>query len=76
MARCVHRVCGREFGGVTAFDRHLKLLKAAPWIECRDPASVGMVFNGSAWSQVTAFSQSESSAKSAQSATPTANGAI
>ena len=43
MARCYHRQCGRTFGGVTAFDRHLRLLKDHPWTECVPPLEVGLV---------------------------------
>ena len=49
MARCVHRVCGRTFSGLTAFDRHLRLLKVPPWAECVDPASVGLVDKAGVW---------------------------
>ena len=49
MARCYHRQCGRWFGGRTAFDRHIKLLKQEPWLKCLDPADIGMVWSESGW---------------------------
>jgi hypothetical protein len=54
MARCHHRQCGRDFGGVTGFDRHIRLLDGPPWVECVDPASVGLILRAdgvwiSAW---------------------------
>ena len=53
MARCYHRQCGRTFGGVTAFDRHLRLLKDHPWTVCLDPSDVGLIDNGGVFSLVT-----------------------
>lgn len=49
VARCYHRPCGLTFGGVTAFDRHIRLLKETPWVECLPPASVGLIQRGSVW---------------------------
>ena len=51
MARCVHRKCGQAFTGLAAFDRHLKMLPSAPWVVCREPVSVGLVWSDarSAW---------------------------
>ena len=42
VARCYHRPCGRTFGGVTGFDWHIRLLDGPPWVECLNPASVGL----------------------------------
>jgi hypothetical protein len=52
MAKCTHRVCGRDFSGLTAFDRHLRWLRVDPWVECRDPVEAGLVWSESrtAWS--------------------------
>jgi hypothetical protein len=49
VARCHHRLCGRDFGGVTGFDRHIRLLDGPPWVECVDPATIGMVLTGGVW---------------------------
>ena len=43
MPRSLHRQCGRTFGGVAGFDRHIRLLDRAPWVECRDPAECGLI---------------------------------
>jgi len=40
-----HRLCGRDFSGVTAFDRHLEWRKGFPWVSCREPAEVGLVWS-------------------------------
>jgi hypothetical protein len=45
MAACFHRVCGETFTGLTAFDRHLRWLKEPPWVTCRAPLSVGLVWS-------------------------------
>jgi hypothetical protein len=45
MAACFHRVCGETFTGLTAFDRHLRWLKGPPWVTCRAPLSVGLVWS-------------------------------
>lgn len=42
MARCYHRACGRTFGGVGGFDRHIRLLSEPPWVVCLDPKAVGL----------------------------------
>jgi len=42
VAGCVHRKCGRQFGGVSGYDRHLIWLAGPPWIECADPLAVGL----------------------------------
>ena len=39
--RCTCGGCGRVFAGLTAFDAHFRALSAAPWSECRDPATDG-----------------------------------
>jgi hypothetical protein len=31
------------FGGVTGFDRHLRLLPEWPWLDCAEPTSVGLM---------------------------------
>jgi hypothetical protein len=51
MAKCVHGLCGQHFSGVTAFDRHLRWHKGPPWVSCREPADVGLVWSDSrqAW---------------------------
>ena len=49
MARCHHRACGRDFSGLTAFDRHLRLLKVPPWVECVDPESAGLIDKAGIW---------------------------
>ena len=49
MAACFHNLCGRTFGGLFGFDRHIRLLDAYPWLECRDPAAVGMVPVDGVW---------------------------
>jgi len=49
MARCYHRVCGRDFGSLSAFDRHLRLLKVPPWTACLAPESVGLHLRGGVW---------------------------
>ena len=49
MARCYHRQCGRTFGGLTAFDRHLRLLKDHPWTECAEPVGVGLFEREGVW---------------------------
>ena len=53
MARCYHRQCGRTFGGVTAFERHLRLLKGHPWTECLSPVEVGLVDRDGVWGVAT-----------------------
>lgn len=53
MAECMHRRCGRRFGGVAGFDRHLRTLDAPPWVECVEPASVGLRESGGVWRQPT-----------------------
>jgi hypothetical protein len=42
VARCEHRKCGRTFGGLQGFDRHLQWSDSPPWVVCRDPATVGL----------------------------------
>jgi hypothetical protein len=49
VARCYHRVCGRTFGGVTGFDFHLRLLQVPPWVECVNPADVGLTEVDGVW---------------------------
>ena len=49
MARCYHRECGRMFGGVTAFDRHLRWYRSAPWVDCIEPEGVGLVEREGVW---------------------------
>ncbi len=49
MARSYHRQCGRTFGGMTGFDWHLKWLDSAPWVECVDPATVGLTEVDGVW---------------------------
>jgi hypothetical protein len=53
MAKCVHRVCGREFGGVTAFDRHLSWSKSVPFVTCLEPEGVGLVARDGVWGMPT-----------------------
>jgi hypothetical protein len=45
MAACTHRACGRVFSGLTAFDRHLRWHKGPPWVSCREPSDVGLVWS-------------------------------
>jgi hypothetical protein len=45
MARSVHRACGLPFSGLTAFDRHLRWSKGPPWVSCREPVEVGLVWS-------------------------------
>jgi hypothetical protein len=40
VAHCYHRACGQTFSGLTTFDAHIRLLKAEPWLECRNPATL------------------------------------
>ena len=49
MARSYHRACGRTFGSVSAFDRHLRLLRVPPWVECVDPEAVGLTVKAAIW---------------------------
>jgi len=49
VARCTHRTCGRTFGGLTGFDRHLRWLDIAPWLECLDPTEVGLSEADGVW---------------------------
>jgi hypothetical protein len=51
VARCYHRTCGRTFGGVVAFDRHLRLRRTSPWAECVDPVEAGLEARGDVWVQ-------------------------
>jgi hypothetical protein len=53
VARCYHRVCGRTFGGVTAFDRHLRLLREPPWTVCIEPSKAGLRDAQGVWSLTT-----------------------
>jgi hypothetical protein len=53
MARCYHRVCGRHFGGVTAFDRHLMWSRVAPHVTCVEPEGVGLVSRDGLWGMPT-----------------------
>ena len=53
MARCYHNACGRNFGGVTAFDRHLRLTSVDPWTECLPPEGVGLVERDGVWGMPT-----------------------
>jgi hypothetical protein len=55
MARCLHRVCGRRFTGVAAFDRHLRWVRHSPWVECADPVEVGLVESPNGWTPNSAF---------------------
>ena len=43
MAEVVHRLCGQRFGGATGFDWHLRYIDRHPWIECRNPADIGLI---------------------------------
>ena len=49
MAACRHRACGATFSGLTAFDRHLRWHKGPPWVSCRNPEDVGLVWSGISW---------------------------
>ena len=49
MARCYHRQCGRTFGGVTAFEKHLRWHKSEPWTDCVEPEGVGLVEREGVW---------------------------
>ena len=53
MARCYHRLCDRHFGGQTAFDRHLRLLRQPPWVVCLDPAEIGLQEGRDGWGVAT-----------------------
>jgi hypothetical protein len=58
MASCLHRACGEQFSGVTAFDRHLRWSKGPPWVSCRPPADVGLVWSDArqGWATNTGYS--------------------
>jgi hypothetical protein len=44
MSACLCHPCGREFTGLTAFDRHQDVdYTRRPAVRCMDPASVGLV---------------------------------
>ena len=43
MAACYHRECGRTFGGLSGFDRHLVWSDTPPFVSCTDPSRRGMV---------------------------------
>jgi hypothetical protein len=45
MASSLHRACNRAFSGLTAFDRHLRWHKGPPWVSCREPLDVGLVWS-------------------------------
>jgi hypothetical protein len=45
MAACLHRACGAEFSGLTAFDRHLRWHREPPWVSCLPPDQVGLVWS-------------------------------
>ena len=43
---CTCAPCGREFAGLTAFDKHQDAnYKRTPAVICQDPASLGMILN-------------------------------
>jgi hypothetical protein len=47
MATCLCDPCGREFSGLTAFDKHQQVdYSRRPAVVCLDPATVGLVLNG------------------------------
>jgi hypothetical protein len=80
MASCLHRSCGAEFSGLTAFDRHLRWHREPPWVSCLPPDQVGLVWSDArgAWStrigplegvEGADVSQGAEQAKSAESAT-------
>jgi hypothetical protein len=73
VAQCHHRLCGQTFGGVTGFDRHIKLLKESPWIQCLNPTDFGMVLTDSVWRMPSVFAPRADDAKSSNRATPTVN---
>ena len=44
MSACLCHPCGREFTGLTAFDKHQDVdYTRRPAVRCMDPASVGLV---------------------------------
>ena len=51
MAACLCRTCGERFGGVTGFDRHLRLLDRPPWTACMPPANQGLKLVAGVWRQ-------------------------
>jgi hypothetical protein len=47
MAACKCSPCGREFTGLSAFDRHQDVdYGRRPAVQCKDPATLGLVQNG------------------------------
>jgi hypothetical protein len=49
VAACLHRACGRTFGGITGFDYHLRWLDSPPWVECLNPADLGLSEVNGVW---------------------------
>ena len=44
MSACLCHTCGREFTGLTAFDKHQDVdYTRRPAVRCMDPATVGLV---------------------------------
>jgi hypothetical protein len=50
MSRCGCRSCGIQFSSLSAFDRHLRWSRSAPWLTHVEPGRVGLVESGGVWS--------------------------